>query len=63
MAQQFKMLVALAKGPGSLLGTDMVTHNHLILQFQGIQLPLLTSLCTRQVHGTHTHMQTKHSTL
>lgn len=39
----------------------MEAHNHLQLQFQGIQCLPLTSSGTKHEHGTHTYMQAKHS--
>ena len=49
--------VAPTEDPGlvpSVPSTHSVVHNHLYLQFQGIQLPLLTSTCTRHT-STHIH--------
>lgn len=45
------------------LNTHIVACNHLKLQFQGILCPLLTSMDTRHIHGTHAYIHThkKHS--
>jgi hypothetical protein len=42
-----KALVALPEGPGLVPSTHMAAHNHLQLQLQGIQCPLVASLGTR----------------
>jgi hypothetical protein len=63
VAHWSRALAALPKDPDSVLCTHMVAHNHLQLQFQGIQCPLLASLgnqaCTWCRHtcrqNTHTH--------
>lgn len=53
-AQELSTCFALTGNPGSVLGTHMVAHNHLKLQFQGIQHPTLTSSGIRQAHDfTH----------
>jgi hypothetical protein len=44
MAQLLRVLSALAEDLGSVLSTHMVAHNLLVLQFQGIQHPLLGSM-------------------
>jgi len=47
MAQRLRALV-LAKNPGSIPSTYVAAHDHPLLQFQGLQHPLLTSDGTRQ---------------
>ena len=59
-SQQFTAHAAL-EVLGLIPRTNMVSHNHLHLQFQGVRHPLLTSAGTRHVHGAHTYMQAKHA--
>lgn len=54
-----KALIALAEGLGSIPSTQMVVHNHLLLQFQEIWGPHLTSVSTRPTCGANTNMQAK----
>lgn len=57
MSHWLRELAALVEDPGLVSSTQMVTHNHLQLQLQGIQCPLLAS----GTHMMHTYMQTKHT--
>lgn len=41
---------------GSISSTNMVAHNCLSFQFQGIHYPSLTSMDTKNTHGTYTYM-------
>lgn len=58
MAQQFRALVALLEDPSSLPRIHMTAHNCLQLQFQRIQIPLLTSVDTACMWCTYTLRQT-----
>lgn len=53
MIQSLKVLVSLAKDPGSTLSPHMVIHNDLQLKSQEIQWIL-------HAFGEHTFIQTKH---
>jgi hypothetical protein len=64
MAQWLKTLSVLLEDLGSVPYIDMVAHNHLLSQFQGLALSLRASEGTRHVeHGqtcrqnTHTHFK------
>ena len=56
MAQQLRVLLALPEDSGLIPSTHMATHNHLPLQFQEIQYPLLFSVST-DTHSTQTCRQ------
>lgn len=58
--QWLRTLAILAEDPGSIPSTHMVLHNHLSLQSQGIQCPLLNSVAIRHTHGAQIYMQAKH---
>lgn len=65
MTKWLNALVALAEDPDSNPSTNMVANNHLQLQFQWIQCPLLTSTGTKKkkktTGGTYINMQAKHT--
>lgn len=54
------MFVALAEDQALSPSTHMAAHNHVYLQFQSTQHPLLTSVGTRHIYGVHIcmYMQT-----
>lgn len=61
--QRLRAFTALADDPGSVLSTNMVSHNsmiqdlHLQLQIQGFQYTLVSSKCTRHTCGAHTYVK------
>lgn len=57
MTQWLRVLVILAEDMNLISRTCMVVHNHVLLQFQGVQPPLLTSVGTAHMCGTHTCIQ------
>ena len=63
MAHQLRAFTALAEDLGLVPSTQVVTHNHLHHQFQGIQRSLLVSIGTNAtsiiaIHaGTHINTQ------
>lgn len=55
--QWLETSMTLTKEQGSIPSTHTVTHNHLLLQFQGIQHSLLTSVGSCKVHVVHRNTQ------
>jgi hypothetical protein len=51
---------ALPEVPSSIPSTHIQSHNHLWLQFQGIQCPLLASEDSTHTHSIEIHIQAKH---
>lgn len=50
-------LAVLGEEPSSVPSTYTATHNHLYLQFQGIQHPLMASSSIWHTCGTHTYIK------
>jgi hypothetical protein len=56
MAQQLRVLAALAEDPSLVLSTSENSHHHLELQFQSPQCPLLASLSTTHMWYIYMHV-------
>lgn len=52
-----KTICCSCKGVGLVPRTHMVTHNHPLLQLQGIQCLLMNSVEIRHAYGTHSYTQ------
>jgi hypothetical protein len=56
MAQWLRPLAAFPENLGLISSTNIMAHNHLQFQFQGLQHPLLASINNREALGvTHIH--------
>lgn len=61
MAQWLRALADLADNPALVLHIHMAAHNHLSLQFHGLQRSLLASESIKHACSAHTKEQAKHS--
>ena len=59
MAQQLRILAALAEDLDLDPRIHMVPHNHFYLQFQGILQPFLNSMGTRHMCAAYTYVSDK----